>query len=224
MSANGIGALERGDRLYPYRETVALLTQALGLSAEAAAELHVAATRAPRPRAAERQSAPTTERLGHNLPLTPTRFLGRERELAELRTLLDDQRLVTLTRRNQGIGDQRTPAHSPPGCGAENRQVRQCVLLPAPRSSMRVTCARSTYGRRGSAAMYCKQWRAHDPGRPADLRQRLAGRSPMSGSSRLPTSASGRFSRLRRGRDLNELSRHWLRHALPRAKSDGSQA
>jgi transcriptional regulator with XRE-family HTH domain len=32
MSINGIGALERGDRRYPYRETVVLLAKALGLA------------------------------------------------------------------------------------------------------------------------------------------------------------------------------------------------
>jgi ribosome-binding protein aMBF1 (putative translation factor) len=44
MSVNGISALERGERQSPYRETVALLAQALRLGPAAAAEFEAAAT------------------------------------------------------------------------------------------------------------------------------------------------------------------------------------
>jgi hypothetical protein len=38
-----------------------------------------------------------TERPSHNLPLELTRFIGREREIEEVKALLDSTRLLTLT-------------------------------------------------------------------------------------------------------------------------------
>ncbi len=45
MSVGGIGALERGARKSPYRETLMLLAKALSLSPTATAELETAAAR-----------------------------------------------------------------------------------------------------------------------------------------------------------------------------------
>ena len=108
MSAEGISALERGHRHVPYRTTVALLARALQLSAEASGELEKAASAAPRPRAGRSaaSAAPAADGERHNLPVAPTPFLGREQELAELRSLIAEQRLVTVTGAG-GIGKTR---------------------------------------------------------------------------------------------------------------------
>ena len=43
------------------------------------------------------RSSPAPSRSAHNLPLVITSFVGREQELAEVRCLLGQHRLVTLT-------------------------------------------------------------------------------------------------------------------------------
>jgi predicted ATPase/DNA-binding XRE family transcriptional regulator len=95
LSVAGISALERGAKASPQRETVRLLVEALALPPDAGRHLVAAvaprqppiATKVPRPHPAER------------LPPLPGPLIGRERELAELATLLADStcRLVTLT-------------------------------------------------------------------------------------------------------------------------------
>ena len=101
LSAQGISALERGHRASPRPETVRLLADALGLAAAARAELVAAArpellpTDLPAAAAAPAVAFPPSERL----PLPPTRLVGREREVAEICSLLRREgiRLVTLT-------------------------------------------------------------------------------------------------------------------------------
>jgi predicted ATPase len=103
MSASAIGALERGARRAPYRETVVLLADALGLSAAEQGELEAAAERA-RGRSSRAEAARTTT---HNLPDRLTSFVGRDDEIAEIKALLDAHRLVTLTG-SGGVGKTRT--------------------------------------------------------------------------------------------------------------------
>ena len=93
LSAVSVGALERGTRKAPYRETVALLARALSLTESAREEFEAAArqNRAPADAPAE---SPT------NLPSRLTSFVGRRREVAELERLVRGARLVTVT----GIG------------------------------------------------------------------------------------------------------------------------
>jgi predicted ATPase/transcriptional regulator with XRE-family HTH domain len=116
MSSVGIGALERGIRQSPYRETVALLAKGLGLSPTATAELEAAAER-PRPPSKPRVHAPAFSandvaplRLAapapNNLPLQLTSFVGRQTEVAEIAALLDTHRLVTIVG-SGGIGKTR---------------------------------------------------------------------------------------------------------------------
>ncbi|SEP75568.1 Tetratricopeptide repeat-containing protein [Lentzea xinjiangensis] len=81
LSGQAVGALERGDRRHPHRETVLRLADALGLGADERAELAAAAARTPRPRHAP--SAPVRQ-----LPAAPVRFSGREAEVAELTDLV----------------------------------------------------------------------------------------------------------------------------------------
>ena len=98
MSVDGIGALERGIRRAPQRQTLTLLASGLELSDIERERFEVAATRPGRPRGdGDAVMVPPGR---HNLPLGLTSFLGRERERALLRERLGEVRLVTLT----GIG------------------------------------------------------------------------------------------------------------------------
>ena len=95
LSAKGIGALERGERQAPHRETVWLLVDALGLSGEEREEFEAAARRhATRPAA----TAPP-DFIPTNLPVAATPFIGREVERFDVRgwLLAPDVRLLTLT-------------------------------------------------------------------------------------------------------------------------------
>lgn len=93
MSTGAVGSLERGTRRAPYRETVALLADALGLSGADRTAFEEAAGRARhRPVQPEAQSAP-----GNNIPIRLTSFIAREEELAAIKALLGTRRLVTVT-------------------------------------------------------------------------------------------------------------------------------
>jgi predicted ATPase len=93
MSASAIGALERGARRAPYRETVSLLAEGLGLSASEHAELEAAAASA---RGRSGSAAPARAQ-GNNLPERLTSFVGREAEVGLIKELLSTHRLVTIT-------------------------------------------------------------------------------------------------------------------------------
>jgi len=103
MSASAIGALERGARRAPYRETVALLADALGLSPAERIEFEGGAERERGRKARPRAEMPAT----HNLPSRLTSFVGREKEIAEIQDLSRAQRLVTVTG-SGGVGKTRT--------------------------------------------------------------------------------------------------------------------
>jgi transcriptional regulator with XRE-family HTH domain len=103
LSASAIGALERGARRAPYRETVALLAAALGISGRDLAELEAAAERVR-----GRQSGSGNERAArNNLPARLTSFVGRDEEMREISALLAAHRLVTVTG-SGGVGKTRT--------------------------------------------------------------------------------------------------------------------
>lgn len=93
MSVTAIGALERGVRLAPYRETVDLLADALGLGDESRTEFESAASRA---RARGRRPAREGS-ARHNLPAPQTSFVGRERDIVRLRALILRQRQTAVT-------------------------------------------------------------------------------------------------------------------------------
>src|SRR4051794_17230374 len=85
-----ISDLERGVSAAPRRETLAALSEALGLAADDRASLEAAA----------RRVAGTTNQNAwpsQNLPVELTSFVGRDREVRAVRTLLTGVRLVTLT-------------------------------------------------------------------------------------------------------------------------------
>jgi non-specific serine/threonine protein kinase len=95
LSARGIQDLERGLRATPQRQTVRLLSRALGLAPGAAAALEATVSRARRPGGPGPAGRPGSARGWLPWPLTS--FVGRERELAAVRQLLGQHRLVTLT-------------------------------------------------------------------------------------------------------------------------------
>jgi predicted ATPase/DNA-binding XRE family transcriptional regulator len=97
LSAKGIGALERGERLTPRKETVALLIAALGLSNDDKAALLTAARR--RHGATLPEPARTRSFVENNLPAYLTPLIGRERDEAAVTHLLrrSNLRLLTLT-------------------------------------------------------------------------------------------------------------------------------
>jgi len=109
ISAQGIGALERGDRRSPQRETLALLADALALGSEQRSTFEAAAARqsVPRPGRAAMTAAPWPTSPSTMLPLSLTSFVGRETEVEEIAALVREHRLVTLTGPG-GIGKTRT--------------------------------------------------------------------------------------------------------------------
>ena len=96
LSVRAISDLERGVHPSPRLETVRLVADAIGLGEADRAELFSAArpqVMAPIPHEGARSLAPA------RLPVSPSRLIGRETEVAAIAQLLaqDDVRLVTLT-------------------------------------------------------------------------------------------------------------------------------
>jgi transcriptional regulator with XRE-family HTH domain len=112
MSARGIGALERGDRRTPQRETLTLIVEALDLTASERDALETAANPVGSRGARGTVTAgPWPAARSSNLPLSLTSFIGRDAEVAEIAALLREHRLVTLTGPG-GIGKTRTALQS----------------------------------------------------------------------------------------------------------------
>ena len=101
MSVNGISALERGANRAPQRATLALLIDALGLTAEQAESLTRAAARPALPR-----TGASRRRASEALPSGSAPFFGRQTELDAITHLLGSTALVTLTGPG-GIGKTR---------------------------------------------------------------------------------------------------------------------
>src|SRR5438128_1802101 len=94
LSLRGLSDIERGLHAAPHRETVLRLADALHLDAVDTAALHEAGRRrgALATVAARRPTTPSAV-----LPLPLSRFLGRDRELAEVRQRLASTGFLTLT-------------------------------------------------------------------------------------------------------------------------------
>jgi predicted ATPase/DNA-binding XRE family transcriptional regulator len=105
LSSESIGALERGTRRAPYRETVELLAVALDVSPEERAELEAAARR-PRRTAALPLASVRPQTVPNNLPFEASRLFGREQALADAGNLLADHRVVTIVGAG-GVGKTR---------------------------------------------------------------------------------------------------------------------
>ena len=108
ISAKAVGAYERGDRRGPYRETLALIVEALGVTGAAYDELVSAADRARRrgPSAIDAALPSDFPTQPNNLPIARTTFVGRNHDVAEVTELLDRHRLLTLVG-SGGVGKTR---------------------------------------------------------------------------------------------------------------------
>ena len=93
LSTDAIGALERGVRRIPQRQTLALLVEALGVSGADRERLEAAAVREPQPRV--RGAVASAFRGGLPRPLTT--FVGREQDASMLSDLVTRHRLITVT-------------------------------------------------------------------------------------------------------------------------------
>lgn len=103
LSAAAIAALEQGVRRAPYLDTVRALANGLGLADAARHELEATAAGARR---RHRRQDGASEPVSSNIPVRLTSFIGRETEMAELKALLNAQRLVTVTG-SGGVGKTR---------------------------------------------------------------------------------------------------------------------
>ncbi|MBV8498710.1 MAG: helix-turn-helix domain-containing protein, partial [Candidatus Eremiobacteraeota bacterium] len=105
ISVEAVGSYERGSRRAPHRDTLALLVEALAVTGAARDELVFAAdqARVRGPVVTERDKAAPKS---NNLPLARTAFVGREREMAEVKELLTRYRLLTLVG-SGGVGKTR---------------------------------------------------------------------------------------------------------------------
>jgi non-specific serine/threonine protein kinase len=117
ISARSLSEIERGGPHRPRRDTVALLADALRLTAADRAALDAAAARLalvadPRPARRPGQPGEDTDvvRMRTNVPLELSSFVGRERELVALAQLLGRTRLLTLTGAG-GVGKTRLAVH-----------------------------------------------------------------------------------------------------------------
>jgi non-specific serine/threonine protein kinase len=110
LSTQAISLLERGERHHPQSHTLHALAEALTLSLSERRALEAAARQQSAQVAvggAAVVTAPAdSRRPPHNLPLSLTSFIGREREMAEVVELLAGTRLLTLTGTG-GVGKTR---------------------------------------------------------------------------------------------------------------------
>jgi predicted ATPase len=108
ISTEAIGALERGNRKLPHRQTLTLLIDALELEAPDRAMLEAAAFKPSLPRQRSQMGEPFPAHADRtNLPKLLTHFVGRESELESLEQLIRERRLVTITGAG-GVGKTRT--------------------------------------------------------------------------------------------------------------------
>jgi non-specific serine/threonine protein kinase len=113
VSVQAVGALERGDRRMPRRDTINRLAEALSLSPEASAALRASV---PRGRGPAAQASAPAAAARTNLSAPATSFVGRTAELAVVRGLLDESRLLTLAGAG-GVGKTRLALHVASGQG-----------------------------------------------------------------------------------------------------------
>ncbi|AKU17665.1 XRE family transcriptional regulator [Luteipulveratus mongoliensis] len=107
LSAQAIGALERGDRRYPYRDTVARIAKALSLSDEHRDELFRMARRRGQP--APSQGAPSQRvsdawHTPRQLPAGETSFVGRAKEVQRSIHILSQDTAVAPSLCISGMG------------------------------------------------------------------------------------------------------------------------
>jgi len=153
LSRRGIADLERGVRRAPYPETIARLTRALKLGEAERAEL----TSAARPAEIVTTVESATVGWQARLPISSTSFVGREREVEELRNHLQSgrMRLLTLTGTG-GSGKTRLALEAVAGVEAFPQGVSFVPLAPVIGASLLVPTVAHELGVR------------EVPGRPID--------------------------------------------------------
>ena len=137
ISARTVSDVERGLRDGIYRDTATRIAVALGMAPDDREAFETAARRG---RAATRPDWQQGESPTHAVPIPPTRLIGRERELAAVRTSLRDPNLRLLTLTGAGeIGKTRlaiealsaASADFPDGiCFISLAEVREGALVP----------------------------------------------------------------------------------------------
>ena len=125
LSSEGVGALERGTRRAPKRDTLVMLSNALALSGQERLDLEQAAERGRARSRTARSDAPDAT---HNLPLQLTSFVGRVAEIERIARLVEVNRLVSVLG-SGGVGKTRIAlevAMGPAavGCGGSPRRPR----------------------------------------------------------------------------------------------------
>jgi predicted ATPase/DNA-binding XRE family transcriptional regulator len=101
LSKDAVSALERGTRRAPYRDTVELLAQALGLDEACYRAFEAAASQARR-----RSASPGNGTHPMSLPSMATTLVGRDAAIAEILEMLAQDRIVTIVGPG-GIGKTR---------------------------------------------------------------------------------------------------------------------
>jgi predicted ATPase/transcriptional regulator with XRE-family HTH domain len=104
ISVDGISSLERGVNRTPQRETLDLLIRALNLNDEQRGRIEALAQRPSKPRMSNRPRREVVE--CNNLPVARTAFIGRERDVADVKALMNRHSLVTLVG-SGGVGKTR---------------------------------------------------------------------------------------------------------------------
>jgi len=146
VSAKAIGALERGERRTPQRETLALLAGALALEDEKRREFEAAAMRTGLPRRGASVSiGPWPDNRIAYLPLAPTSFVGRETDLEAIAELVREHRMVTLTGAG-GLGKTQTALHVATSLNATGATVCFIELAPINDASLLAATIASTLG------------------------------------------------------------------------------
>ncbi len=129
MSVNGIGALERGYRRTPQRETLALLIDALALD-DRQREAFENAARLRRPqRSSSVNVGSWSSGSATRFPLALTSFIGRQTELAEIPELVRRWRLVTITGAG-GVGKTQMALQAAAASNGEDEAVSFVGFAP----------------------------------------------------------------------------------------------
>ena len=155
VSVEAIGALERGTRQHPYRETITLIADALSLTQSDRVELERAARRTYSPPL--RARSVETVRQSNTLPIHLSPFVGRVKEVERVIQMLAEHRLVTLVGPG-GIGKTRlalqaTTEYTNAEWGKRLNGVWFVDLAPLSDASMVAGAVATSVGLEGCAAL-----------------------------------------------------------------------
>jgi predicted ATPase/transcriptional regulator with XRE-family HTH domain len=147
MSVRGIASLERGVRRNPQRGTLALLSEALQLSAAELREFELAALPSPgRRRGPPPNGAVWAGSAVATMPFALSSFVGRDREIEEIGALVRDRRMVTLTGAG-GVGKTQTALHVASSIiDLDGWNTHFVALAPITRSEQVLSTIASTLG------------------------------------------------------------------------------